>query len=523
MHDVDSVLPHILSYCEREIPLTRVSKAFRAAMNHVARDEVGLKILMQCADLNAKMEEECRRFLNPGESFSDGVARLKAQFLSDNTQARLAQHFETTDVQKFNLLFEQVARYESEVPVARLGLFFGEMNAAFEELHRWDPRAGNFYNFTLILKKLLIPASLCRRVKEVHAAAADGDPFPHEGALVRLGQLHRSQEMRVAAHPRQEFFFVAAKRKHPNLFKIDRFLGQEEQCVELRLAEDVSLTYFWERLKIVHPAIFPDDRRTVNERREWLNDPANALQLQQVSRLSMSHPRAVPILPKEVIRLSCLKTLILSSGIDASLQLHALPNELPASLESLTFSFTHFEEIPAVLATGSFRVSFDDNAERAILPEAVARHQCSGIMTHLREYYWGSIGRAAQIVYNNGDREYSHFMGLKRHELEEIPFFLWFRDTFSMPYFYQNGIWFIKAGRAVEYVRHVLTEYSPFLEPLAIVLETVNLGVLGATYFPLLFLLNLPILLFNLLLDYTVQPVVTLFRSYYGYSPMVRL
>ncbi|MBI2742996.1 MAG: hypothetical protein HYX48_03680 [Chlamydiales bacterium] len=524
MHDVDSVLPHILSYCEREIPLTRVSKAFRAAMNHVARDEVGLKILMQCADLNAKMEEECRRFLNPGESFPQAVARLKAQFFSEYyIQERLATRLDAIYVQQFNCLIEQVARYEGEVPIAREGIFFGEMNAALEKLYAPDPIADR-YPVWHILEKFLIQASLSRRVKEVHATTVGGDPFPHEGALVRLGELEKSQHKRVAAHPRQNFLFWQVRGQRLNLFKEDRFQRQEEGCVELQLEEDLNFTKFWEKLKAGHPAIFPNDRRTVNERREWLNDQANAEQLRQIESLYLGPGYEVSILPKEVVRLPCLKTLYLSSGIDDFSLLHALPNELPASLKNLELCFTNFEKIPDVLATGAFKVTFCYNQKRAILSEAIARHQCSGIRSHVEEFIWNSWTRPFNIVHRQDSTRFSLFMGLKPGiELKEIPFFLWFRDTYSARYTYEQGVWFFKAIGAVESATRGLTEFSPFLEPLAALMYGVAFGALIWTFLPFIFLTNFTLLIYNLLLDYTVLPVVTLYRNFYGYSPMVRL
>ncbi|MBI2742998.1 MAG: hypothetical protein HYX48_03690 [Chlamydiales bacterium] len=510
-HDVDGVLPHILSYCH-EKTLACVSRAFRDSISHPML-EVGSQILMKNPGHDAQVERDSRRFMDEGETLRQACERQSAVFLGYVHRDVMRPYFSEREIVELWGLFRQTAYCLP--PDDRALIYAGEENELFRQLYASPAGAAQTQaqkeKITKVTKNFLSRESLRVRAERIFQGR-----FNHLQSPACLRELHLSQRERVSIHENKLAEFVKDTETHKSSYSVVRFIELETRCVELQHEEDLNFMKLWDQLREKYPAIFPDNvvERPM-PRRAWLNAPENAARLQQITGFDLYN---LSMLPPEIGRFSRLSSLSLLENGDSGIHLHSLPNELAtlADFQELEISSPDFATIPEVLARVHAAVTIKGgNARRAILPEAVARQHCTGIMTHLRDFEREVL--SFPVLVGERVRRAAYFMGLRREELAEIPFFLWFRDTYSIPY---PAMTRILLRTALNWLMGVDRLFPGCFTEL---LEVLALFFLVIAYSFSNLLLDLPILLFNLLLDYTVQPLVSYCRSLLGYSPMVRL
>ncbi|MBI2743101.1 MAG: hypothetical protein HYX48_04210 [Chlamydiales bacterium] len=196
-----------------------------------------------------------------------------------------------------------------------------------------------------------------------------------------------------------------------------------------------------------------------------------------------------------------------------------LPDELASlpNLQSVVLWGSNFSSLPPLLermpALTQLRI-FNMLPIREF-PDGLARK----LHTSRLDMMWTSAwqGFTAEFSAPDWDEKYERqkYFGLSRVQFTNIPFYFWFEESFSIPYI-PGGLFawpfitlfesLVPEGR----VRHLLS--GPFM----IFLAAITLPTL-----PLLFILNLPIFAYNLLLNLAIEPVVTYFRDQLGYSRMV--
>ncbi|MBI2743000.1 MAG: hypothetical protein HYX48_03700 [Chlamydiales bacterium] len=467
MQDVEGVLPHILSFCPREKTLSLVSRAFCEASRHTMV-EVGLQMLMRASDYEAQMVRASRRFVNAGESVQEAELRQREEFLNhlDQDTSRIDEYYSFEERAILRLLIFPFipGATRDDATCTRRVIFLAQINAAFRNLYQTpggeiedeealELREEQKDKIRGIAMDFAAEMSLRKRAEQVFQGRLDlSVDAPYQQRATCLRELHLSQRDGLFRDADRLEEFAASARSEGNTFALQRFLRAERSCVGLELEEHYDLKLFWNQLREEHPTVFPDGIDTVEAQRAWLNDPANAAQLATITHLSFS---GLDTLPPEIGRFSALTRLILwpeDAGDDAVFPtVRNLPAALAelANLNSLSIYNAYFRILPEVLGRVRATVKIHGNHRQAILPESVARMHGSGIMSHLDEFFWAIFERPSDVVRTGEDRGSPVFMGLIREELSEIPFFLWFRDTFSIPYFYQPGILFFDALEAI--------------------------------------------------------------------------
>ena len=110
-----------------------------------------------------------------------------------------------------------------------------------------------------------------------------------------------------------------------------------------------------------------------------------------------------------------------------------------------------------------------------------------------------------------------HYLGLHPEVMTDIPFCMWLRDYFSLPYvpvvipiLFVVGCVSFCIGFALENC------WAPLYYLLAGVL-----GAIGVVTVLLGILINLPSFLFNIGMHWYIEPIISAFRSCLGYAPML--
>ncbi|MBI2743002.1 MAG: hypothetical protein HYX48_03710 [Chlamydiales bacterium] len=519
MQDVEGVLPHILSFCTGDKSLSLVSHAFRAS-NPYAMVAEGRRILMMGADYEAQMVLQSRRFMNAGESLEQALERLR----SENASHVLIMHHLFSMEEREVVSRILVGFPTEELPTdTRTLVFFGELDEAFRVLYAprvsaddRPERMAQKEALKQVFAKFNYRESLRQRAEQVFRGRLNLDvEAPHTQSAACLRELHQNQRDRISVHGRLFADFVTSTRAHQNSFSAERFVAQEGQCRALESEEDLALVNLWNRLRETYSAHFPAEvERRAPEIREWLNDPANEAALGQVKILWLVD---YALLPPEIGKFRNLTHLSFNPRYGSGIHLRALPDEITnlTKLAHLTIRGPDFETVPEVLSRVRATVEIRDNQRRAILPESVALQHRTGMWAHVDELLWAMSGRERA----GSNLEFSLFMGMRREELSEIPFFLWFRETFSVPYLYQlNPLQDRSTAAIATYIQGL-----DLPGPVSALLEALGYMLVMYAQFAYNALICIPTFLLNLLLDYTVQPLVTYCRSLLGYSPMVRL
>ncbi|MBI2743097.1 MAG: hypothetical protein HYX48_04190 [Chlamydiales bacterium] len=250
--------------------------------------------------------------------------------------------------------------------------------------------------------------------------------------------------------------------------------------------------------------------------RTYFNDPAHLPELDQIRRLNMLARLGIP---QEITRLRNLEVL----RVDNRESLNQ-PTRLPdwfqelQNLRELSIRSSWFKKIPDAIARlphlSYLEIIQDDAHPIPVLPDALARRmQCNALSTHFASAFEHFFETKTYDLRN------LEYLGLDRRHLTQIPFFISFKENFSLPYipamFLLTPI--MPLLDAFENVRIPILQYIA-LVPACILTPFIYL----ASAIPA-FLLNIPILIYNILLDKALEPVVTYFRDQLGYSRMVNV
>ncbi|MBI2743099.1 MAG: hypothetical protein HYX48_04200 [Chlamydiales bacterium] len=321
-----------------------------------------------------------------------------------------------------------------------------------------------------------------------------------------LKALNRSQieEMRscLGAQPLQGL--------HPRL-GYEHFVKQEAVRLACQDQADQNLLLLRNAIgnqNVQIPGEFP------HQIREWLNDDAHLPQLDQIRVLAL---RGCSGISREITRLRNLERLEINNRQVG--RLSYLPSwfQEMRNLTSLQIRQSFFTEIPAVLE-GLPSLSYLTIRQRIagslihLLPDSLARKmQSNSLVTH--------FASAMETLFESRDDYVNdlQYLGLSRRDLTQIPFFIWFNETFSLPYVPGTGLIrpIIPLLDALENGRVPIL--GDIVEVLGMFLTFFLYFASGSTAL----LLNIPILIYNILLDKAIEPVVTYFRDRLGYSRMV--
>jgi hypothetical protein len=251
--------------------------------------------------------------------------------------------------------------------------------------------------------------------------------------------------------------------QHRHAFSLSRFQNLEAIASPVR---DRDLQTMWD---VIHAQIeipCPPTHAPANQIRTWMHDPQNAESLRSIQG-GLGTIRGAP--PAEILLLTELTTLYFEG------------------LEEVPRSLTHFTSLQDL--------AFSECPGIRTLPDEVFRHVISqGWRVHL----YDMLNR----ISSNGD--YRTSFGISPHQLTDIPFALWFNQTFSIPYI---RLEFLEPG--MTWLEHNLLG-GVFL--FAMLLMIVLIGAV-----------TLPSFLINLFLLKVVEPIVTCIRDLLGYSRMVHV
>lgn len=370
---------------------------------------------------------------------------------------------------------------------------------------------------------------LCLRLRVMHrfnqTIGAQGLDIENREQITRCFQaLHASQRTAARIYIAGDAPFAQALALQRAAFSLTRFLDIENTITQVEAEQRAAnLTWFWDLVIQNRVNTGPNLPRLPFERSVWLRDPANAQVISQarISHISLSNPEGTA-LPEEIGTLRDLHFI----SVD-SIRMRTLPEtlgDLP-ELSELIISQSDLEGIPAVLERLprlNSLVIVRNRVPIRVFPERLARQQYGGFGGLYSDF------NAAMDEHHpppgspaDGAR---HFAWLPRSQLTDIPFFLWFREKFSLPYF---NIFATCLTRHVlesigEYVRSAINYNSC----LAFVVCLLSLPVLtiGCVVTRLLRLINYPIFVYNLFVNLAIEPVVTFVReNLLGYSPMVHI
>jgi hypothetical protein len=255
-------------------------------------------------------------------------------------------------------------------------------------------------------------------------------------------------------------------------FSLDRWVIMERRAARSR---DNALRDLWNKTD-GRRIDAPHSDSPAGVIRAWLHDPQNAEASRMITHLSdLRSP-----LSREVLLLPNIRTM----------------------------SARYFDHVPSILAElpNLSRVTFSECPNIRVLPDDVLRHIWSGWWIHLGQIFHEVVGS------NYVSRGLS--LGLDPNQLNEMPFALWVKETFSLPYLPRVIYHLIKWLEDFE--REVRN--TGLAGPMHVIMWTVAIVGLAVTM-----ILNSPMMLWNLLLIKAIEPIVTFFRDHMGYSRMVHV
>lgn len=243
--------------------------------------------------------------------------------------------------------------------------------------------------------------------------------------------------------------------------------------------------------------------------RNWMNDAGNAATLATVNRVT----NGVGNMPPEIGKLTGL-TRLSWYGYRPSDPLDTLPEEFGnlQLLEELSLEESDFTEIPDFVTRlpALQRLSLAGNrGPIRLFPDALDRkiNVGSNYLTILRNNEFYQAYRFGQLVgfdmYDFLPRSTvlnSAYANLNQHELTDIPFRSWFRESCSIP-----------------------NVPIALLAALMANMHGIAFLVLVAIFSIPLILLSLPITLLNFILNLAIEPLVTAMRDLFGLSRMVHV
>ncbi len=447
---------------------------------------------------------------------------------------------------------------EAQTPAAmdRMIIFFHKFNAHLDVWQAQYPDAPAVPDAVQIaqsyqetnerLKKFIVPERLTQRFQAVvHPQAGAGFNTADLTQMGRcLGALHESQRTAASLIEPGRVAFSQFAQAHLQNFSVQRFLKAEEIAFRTQFEADLDLNLLWDAIatRVPHG---PNPPRTAAERRAWMNDPQNAPALRTVAKLGLVGLKTIP---PEIQRLTSLRRL--GCFGDARGRLTTLPPEIAniPGLWNIALIDHNFSQIPEVLQR--FRgynwiVLIQNEPPITAFPEIFACQYSNGLISHIGDALWGMLrGGIGWVLHANraqllqglspyqirvidllldlaGERPLTtwQYFGIRPETLTDIPFSTWFRDHFSIPYIpvgipilFLYGVW----GALSELLSRILWD------SLATAFKYLT-GALAFSFIALCFLVNLPIFLLNLFINWAIVPIVELFRSCLGYSSMVHI
>ncbi len=327
-----------------------------------------------------------------------------------------------------------------------------------------------------------------------------------------------------------------ANRGSETHFSLARFSHLEREVLDVEAEQRIiNITAFWNDISFqMHAAGLVNPLLTYSQKKAWLRDPANAPTLAQIQRLYLHD---VTVLPEEIESLSHVSRITLICDGWASLE--TLPESLARlpQLSHLELVRQRLREIPEVLARMprlETLIIRDNGNPLRVFPESVARQQYGGFWGVYTDYLDRADGPPANVP-AGGVR---HFAWMPRHQFTDIPFFLWFREWFSLPYVpnldFRSSVWLWGGETLIErWLSHIMHAAHSFFDCLGLPrswqaeLMVVPLyGFLGLVYAVqgIIHCVNAPIFLYNLFANLAIEPVVSFVReNLLGYSPMIHI
>ncbi|MBI2742991.1 MAG: hypothetical protein HYX48_03655 [Chlamydiales bacterium] len=429
-------------------------------------------------------------FASEGRTPTEVLGRLKTEYLTKIATARQIFSIETGNRidRHHKELIHLIDNAQNDQMRMRLACFL------HRELPTFDTQAARLDNFTAFIAREKVTQRFLlasRTIPKLYASQK-------EAADVLL--LTRIQFQNLELNPSSESFCAA------ETFILER-VGR---------LRDASLTLFAE-----HRVWNVPTEARAETIRDWLRSPPTEHDRNSLLAVttweeaaSFSH-----LLPDEIRYLKNLKKLELKGYQDTG-GVTTLPETLAQlSLNALVLEHNSLLRLPPVLARMPYIEYLEIRENQrpiTVLSDEIARAQCTGFAIHNFRFLRSSVphGRA--------EEEYGQFrdyVGLDPHHLTEVPFFIWFRDTFSISYLPFHHLVDPLINSTNHLLRVDFLRYLPWYNVLGVVLfMSVVVSVVAC-----MFLINSPILLANMLINGIIEPLVTLSRDLLGYSRMVRL
>ena len=344
--------------------------------------------------------------------------------------------------------------------------------------------------------KFLVRENLATRFHDVHREFSTLHASQKEGATFSAVQRQRFEELDRSS------------------FALERFRAAEELVFNTEIDRDRALEQAWRQIRQCIN-VGPHVNARAPLVRAWMIDPANQNALEGVYALDLGR---INVCPPEIGRLSSLRWLRLVNGA-----LTSLPREFEnlRSLGMLDLSNQRFAAMPdlAYRLPSLMVISLTGNPEFRSVSEEFTRH-FFGWNALLGEAI-GDALRFLELVDGSNSAFRNCRLFSADEQLTEIPFCLWFRDTFSIPHFPLMPVIPLAVGGIA-----LIGLLTPYLDWFGSIIALILAGIIALPFLALclaLILLDLPIFLWNAFVGMTLEPLVTQVRDYWDYSHMVRL
>ncbi len=380
---------------------------------------------------------------------------------------------------------------------------------------------------------------LCLRLRVMHrfnlVVRTQGLNIEDRAQILRcFSALQESQRIAAKAYLNGDETFAQALAEETAQASCSRrrFIKLENLLMTHEMRErSFNLHALWEGIAFVPPLILPP--RTAYERSLWLRDPAHAAILTQIQHLGL---RDITAVPEEIEILRSLRALSIDcdeGDEEPFIRLRTLPAAIGRlqQLKHLSIRRSALREIPTFLE-GLPRLetlAIVNTTPLTVFPEGLARRQYGGFFGLVPDFMQAWDTRDYTTWFGYPADGVRHFAWLPRSQLTDIPFFLWFREKFSLPYLniFTNS-WI---------TTHLSYPFLEWSDSVLAYLDTCSDLINGAgklsmmLLFVLLFIplfslsiINLPFFVYNVFVNLAIEPIVTFVReNLLGYSPMTHI
>ena len=362
---------------------------------------------------------------------------------------------------------------------------------------------------------------IVRCFKAMHASQSSSADFCSAGQA-RFAQTLAHQQTRALALEEQ-----GPLEAQETSFSLARFRTLEAAIWDSEMSEkDKHLHAFFNHF-------FQDGNLTAYEKSLRLRSPYNAPLLAGIRELDLHDTSAIP---DEIETLSSLRFVRIEGN--ANNRLCDLPKtfgNLP-QLSNLVLFGHDFHKLPDALGKlpPLWKLRITSKISIREFPEELARKQYGGSR-------WLIYDLICSTIYDDHpnppwypeprNKVVGHFGWLPQADLTDIPFFLWFRENFSISYFpvFIPNTWlynllepffFSPAVMVRKVVESLTRSLGLWAEIPLVIVSSIPFFIIPVA----LLLLNLPIFLYNLFINLAIEPIVTFVReNLLGYSPMVHI